>query len=338
MDPITLALLGSGAISAVSGIAQYLQSKGATNANQSDLNQLKDLASKIQQPNFNVASIPPAQLKVLQQYSPSIAQYVPQKSPELVKAMSAGAQAGRGAQNAALDTYSRTASTGSDALNDAAQQKALHQAEANTGSAIATTNQRLQQQGMGTGSGLGYASQIAQASGSQDALANAGQQNASDQYNRRMLATQNQASLGGQIRNEDVSQEQANANTLNDFNRNVASMGNQYNQYAAGVQNQGQQYNLQNNQDVYNQNKTNEYTNNVANRNYGNTQAQQTYGNSINKLNTQFGLTNMQNTQNTQASQNNNRAIQGLGDAANTGVMAYNSYSRKPKDPSQGTY
>jgi hypothetical protein len=337
MDPITLALLGSGAISAVSGIAQFLQNRGANQANQGELNQLKDLASKIQQPDFDIREIPPAQLRVLQQYSPQIAQYVPQKSPELVKAMSAGAVAGRNAQNQALDTYSRTALSGTDPLLEQAQQRAMQQAAAQSGSAIATSQQNLQRQGMGVGSGLGYATQLAQAAGSQDALANAGQANAADQYQRRMLATQNQASLGGQLRSEDVSQEQANANAMNEFNRNVASMGNQYNQYAAQQNNQAQQFNLGQNQDVYNQNQQARYNNQLQNRNYGNQQKQQTYDNSLGKLNTQFGLSNNQQKLNTQQAQTNNQAFQGLADAGNTGIMAYNSYNRKKK-PEEGAY
>jgi hypothetical protein len=338
MDPITLALLGSSAISAVSGIAQFIQNRGANAANQGELNQLKELAGKLQQPDFDVRDIPPAQLRVLQQYSPQIATYVPQKSPELVKAMSAGAVAGRNAQNNALDTYSRTALSGTDPLLEQAQQRAMQQAAAQSGSAIATSQQNLQRQGMGTGSGLGYATQLAQAAGSQDALANAGQANAADQYNRRILATQNAAQLGGVMRGEDVSQEQANANAMNEFNKNVASMGNTYNQYAAGQNNAAQQFNMQQNQNAYETNTNNRYTNAVANRDYSNKQKQQTYDNNLNRLNTQFALGNNQQKLNTQGAQTNNQAIQGLGDAANTGVMAYNAYNRPDKETNPTGY
>ena len=335
MEPITAALLASGAVSAVTGIAQFLQNRGADAANQAEVNQLKDLVKKIQQPDFDVRDIPYPQLKVLEQYSPQIAQFVPQKSPELVKAMSAGAVAGRNAQQNALDTYSRTALSGTDPLLEQAQQRAMQQAAAQSGSAIATSQQNLQRQGMGVGSGLGYATQLAQAAGSQDALANAGQANAADQYQRRMLATQNASQLGGQIRGDDISLEQSRADAMNAFNSKVVDMTNDNNRYVAGIQNAANQQNIAQNQDVYGQNQMGAYTSKMNQRNYGNDMKQKGFDNTLSKANSQFSLSNNQQKLNTQAAQTNNQAFQGLGDAANTGIMAYN---RPDKQATPGGY
>ena len=330
MDPVTAALLASAGTSAATGIAQYLNSSAAQGANQDELNQLKQLASQIQQPNFNVANIPPAQLQVLQQYAPSIAQYVPQKSPQLVSALSTNAQQGQNAQLQALQQNQQVAKTGTDPLLQMAQQQALNQASQAAGSEIATANQRAQQQGMAPGGGMAYAAQLSQAAGAQNALANAGIQNAAGAYERQAAATNNAAQLGGQLYNQDVNLQSQNANTLNQYNQNVAQMGNAYNQYVAGQQNQAQQYNLGQNQSTANQNVANQYSNAVNNRNYANQQAQQGYQNALTGLNTQFGLGNQQMNITNQGAQNNARALTGLSDTGANLAMGYANYNRNP--------
>lgn len=335
MDPITLALLGSAGVSAVGGIMSFLSSKDADNASQKELNELKRLAAAIREPDFDVTTIPPAQLKVLEQYAPTIAQFVPEKTPELVKAMSTGAQAGRRAQTSALEQYENVARDGSDPLLDMARARALRDAAAASGSAIATANQNMAQRGMTPGGGLAYAAQLSQAAGAQDALANAGQANAADQYNRRMSAMGNAAQLGGSIRGEDVALESGNLGTLNDYNRRIADMGNQYNQYSSGLQNQARQFNIGQNQSTANANVENAYNTRVMNRNYANDRAQQTYGNKLDKLGIQSGQGRAQIAQNFQAAQTTNKGIQGLTDAATTGLMAYGDYAnKKPKKAS----
>jgi len=335
MDPITLALLGSAGVSAIGGIMGFLNSKDANEASQKELNELKKLAAAIREPDFDVSTIPPAQLKVLEQYSPQIASFVPEKPPELVQAMSMGAQKGRGAQSRALEQFEQISQEGTDPLLEMARARALRDAAAASGSAIATSNQNMAQRGMTPGGGLNYAAQLSQAAGAQDALANAGQSAAADQYQRRMAAMGSAADLGSRIRSEDVALESGNLGTLNDYNRRIADMGNQYNQYASGLQNQARQFNIGQNQTTANANVENAYNNRIMNRNYANDRAQQAYGNKLDKLGVQTGQGRAQMTQNQQTAATMNQGIQGLTDAATTGLMAYGQY-KMPKASGTG--
>jgi hypothetical protein len=331
MDPLTIALLASGAVSLGTGVAQYLNSSQAAASNKRETEALKKLVDDIQDPEFNVEDIPPAQLKVLQQFSPVIAQFVPQKSPELVKALSLGATRGRAASLNALESLESVARSGSDPLLDLQNAQAAQAAAAASGSAIASINQNMAQRGAGPGSGLGYAAALQQASSAQDALGQQGLQNNANAYQRRMAALQGSADLGSRMRQEDVSLEASNAQVLNDYNARMAAIGNEYNRYTAGEEKDARLFNLGQAQQVSDRNILGAQQQLIANRDYGNEIRQKQFQNKLGKLTPQFGISKSTTEQNTELAGVQNRGLQALGDGINTGIAGYTDYSRKPK-------
>lgn len=327
MDPITGALVIGGVASLGSGIAQWLNSREAQKASAAETKRLQGLLDKIQEPTFDTRDITPQELRVLEQYSPQIAQFVEEPSPELVQAMSEGAQKGRRTQLDSLDKFQELAKTGNDPILALQQARAQRQAASQAASARTTLDEANQRRGIGLGSGVGYAGQMQAIQDAQLQQALAGEQANADAYQRQVLNLQNAANLGGQIRNEDVDLESRNVGALNDYNRRIADMRNTYNQYATGLQNNAQMFNQQQNQNVYQQNVANRYNAQVANRDYANDAAQNVYGNKLRKLGINSELAGQRRADAQMNAQINNRAIQGVSDAVNTGAMTYASYN-----------
>lgn len=338
MDPITGALVIGGAASLGSGLFQWLNSREAQKATEKERQRMQELLDKVQDPQFDTRDINPEEIRVLQQYSPQIAAFVPEKSPELVKAMSEGAQKGRQAQTDSLAKFQELAQTGVDPILALQQARAQRQAQSQAQSAQRSIDELNQRRGVNLGSGVGLASQMQAIQNAQLQQALSGEQANADAYQRQVLNLQNAAQLGGQIRNEDVDLEARNLGAINDYNRRMASMQNDYNRYRADTANQAQMTNIDRNQRAYEANINNRYNAARDNRQNQNTIAQQQYGNRLDKLGLQMGISNQraQDYQNRAAI--NNRAIQGVSDAVNTGAMAYGQSNDPLRKSQQNAY
>lgn len=184
-----------------------------------------------------------------------------------------------------------------------------------------------QRRGVGLGSGVGYASQMQAIQDAQLQQALAGEQASADAYQRQVLNLGNAANLGSQVRDQDVDLESRNVGALNDYNRRIADTRSNYNQYATGLRNQAQMYNQQQGQQVYEQNVGNRYNAARDNRAYSNDMAQNEYGNKLRKLGINSEIAGQRRADAQMNAQINNRAIQGVSDAANTGAMTYAAYN-----------
>jgi hypothetical protein len=338
MDPITGALVIGGAASLGSGIFQWLNSKEAQRATDRERAQMQELLNKVQDPQFDTRDINPQEIRVLEQYSPQIAALVPEKSPELIQAMSEGSQKGRQAQTDSLAKFQELAKSGVDPILALQQARAQRQAQAQAQSSQRSIDELNQRRGVNLGSGVGLASQMQAIQNAQLQQALAGEQANAEAYQRQALNLQNAANLGGQIRNEDVDLEARNLGAINDYNRRMAGMQNEYGRYRADTTNQAQMTNIDRNQRAYEANIGNRYNAARDNRQNQNTIAQQQYGNRLDKLGLQMGISNQRAQDNQNRAAINNRAIQGVSDAVNTGALAYGQSNDPLRKSQQNAY
>ena len=98
MDPVTIGILGS---AVVGGISQFMNSQAANGANAAEIQQLQGLVNKIQQPNFNPASLTPQDYAVVGKYAPQVAQHVQEMNPTLINQGSAAISQGQQAASEA---------------------------------------------------------------------------------------------------------------------------------------------------------------------------------------------------------------------------------------------
>jgi hypothetical protein len=274
MDPITIGILATAAVSAIS---QYQNSQDAKKAAGKDQKKIQDIFDKLQAPAFdetgtpapqyNMAQLTPEDYKVLQQYVPAAAQYVKEANPTVIKE-TADTQTGRSAQRDALTKLRDIATTGKD---PAMQAKLLQASQAADRTAQQQTQSILQDENRRGFLGSGTALQ-ARLSGSSDAMARSadqGTQSAIESYRNQLQAVRDSASLGGQLRDQDVSMQAKNADIMNAYNSRNARSQQDYENNRADTLNTGMRFNIGQNQDAANRNtaQNNAYAVNERNRN-----------------------------------------------------------------------
>lgn len=248
MEPVTTALLAiQGAAMVGNFVTGLMAAKDAKKINQETYERLAKTALQYQQEMEGIlppgtVSLPKLQefKRVVSDYVPEIAQYVPEATPQQVT--ESGVTTERQAQKQALQQYGRLAQAGYDPIAAAQQEAALSAGAAQASVARQTALREAAQRGMaGTGletlAGMGAAEQ-AGVEGRQAALA---AQQAAGQ--RRLSALGQYANLAGQMRQQGAETERANVGVMNAFNERMARNLNQYNQYVAELKNQAQMQN-----------------------------------------------------------------------------------------------
>ena len=177
----------------------------------------------------------------LKEYLPEIAQFYEQQAPELITEF--GSSKEKAAQNKALSKYSQLADTGTDAISDAAQEKALYEADAAAKQRRAVLLRQMAESGLG-GSGQGILAGIA--GGQQDDLAQrqASLDAAAEAQKRRLGALDSMSNLASNMRTANTNVETQNRQIMNQFNQNTANARNLYNQQVAMTRNDAQKYNM----------------------------------------------------------------------------------------------
>ena len=339
-------------IMAASAIAQYMQSEKARGANKDELDKLHAVYAKIQQPGFDESGSPapkfdataltPEDYKLIGKYSPQFASYVQEKAPQVLQENTA-TTAGRSAQMDALSRLKGVAGSDTDPQMQAQQLQASRSAGADAES----RNQSIlaQESRQGTlGSGGALAAQLQGSSASMDREAMTGQQTAADAYRNRLSALKDSASLGGQIRSDDMSMQSRNADIINSFNSRAAANSQNYQNMLASQSNDAQRYNLDRQQGIANQNTSMHNQYDVMNRQrddqnatttanwqnaqkqYLNSLKQQGFGDQMAQAGSQVQLGGMTMGQNNQQAADKNAAINGVGQAAGTwGMASYNN-------------
>lgn len=299
---------------AVAAVAMFANSEQARRANAADRKRINNLVNSLQDPNFNVSKIDPEDFAVLEKYSPEVADFVVEQAPELVKAVSQGAVAGRDAQMEALERYRGLGKTGEDTQSRILRDQALQAAQIQNQGQQAAIMDRFARQGQ-AGSGNQLVAQLmAQQAAGQNATQSS-QDAANQAYNVRLDALKSGAQLGGQIRNEDIDLEAMNTDRMNAYNQRFAANKNAYNQNAADTRNQGQLFNLKTKQALGNAKyqAAQDYQNRL------NDMEQQKFNNQANRINMLSGNAATNMNARTGEAQDRNNIISGAMDM-------YNSY------------
>lgn len=323
------AIIGGSAV--VGGIANYMASKEAQKLAKNQIARLEAIAGSIEQPNFDARMLSLEDYELAAKYIPELAAYIEEQRPEIVRAASPGAIAGRQAQMESLDRYRGLAQTGEDMQSRILNSQALKAAQIQNQGQQEAVKQNFAQRGMG-GSTMEYVQALmAQQSAGQNAN-NAAQNAAMQAYNTRLDAVRNSANLGGQIRGEDVAMESKNADIINNYNQRMAAAKNQHGRYIADTRNSAQQQNIAAQQAIMNANTSqkNQYKqdyqtmlNNIQN---------QKYNAQLGKANVQIGVgaQNLQNIQ--QNAQGNRDLINSLVSGATKGASTYAAYGSKDEE------
>lgn len=265
MEPLT-ALLISGGIQGVAALAAMYQGMKAQEANQAELNRIKDMWDKVVPPDYNMdittppeiissfppppnldfSSITPEDYKVVSQYAPAITPYIQEKFPELIE-MGAEGKEGKTAMLDALREYQRIGKQENDPALMAQMRRAQNDAMASSQSRAKGIEQDFARRG-NLGSTNQLASQIAAGEGQINRQADLESQALAEAYRNRLEAMRQSAGIGEAVSNQDFSQKQANANIINNYNQRFSTQAQNQANLSNQIQNEGQRFNIGQNQ------------------------------------------------------------------------------------------
>lgn len=357
---------GVAAVAVVTGLIQAYQSEKARGANSAKLKEIERMfaqivppeydisintppqyvTEKLQGANLDLSSITPEQFKVMGTYAPEAAQYVAEANPQLVQQTATG-QEGRQSQIDSLREFKKLMSGENPELK-ARMQEAANASQSQAQSREQSLLQDSQRRGT-LGSGVSFAAMLQGNSDSMLGGAQAGRDAAVEAYRAKLQGTQQAGTMGRQLAQDELGQQQTNADIINQFNQRTSRNYQEYLNNRQQLANQAQMFNLQNAQDIGNKNVAQgnefavmnqknknalgqqQYENARGERNYADSQAEklaqwaaqekarqndlktQTYQNSIAKANGMAGLGGQQMQQTTQNAQDRNAIIGAVG-------------------------
>jgi hypothetical protein len=376
MDPLTIGLAVGLGTQVVSGLMQYYNAekeRGATRKRLKEIEAMFDaivppefnvkifddprLAESIPLPALNLQAITPEQYRVVGQFVPAVASFMAEANPQLVQATEVANQ-GRSAQMEALQRFRQKAS---GEFDPELQQMLLESSDRARGEAQSRQASILQdaaRRGQ-LGSGVMMGSQMQAAGDAMRTNALESQRAAAEAYRNRMAAAAQAASLGGQIRQSEMSEQARNADIINAFNERTSQRYQNWAQYAADQANRAQTYNLDRAQRVADANVQTgndfaRYNREMYNQGQGtlfdarraqkqdilsveaarNAVLQQRFANDIAKAQGRAGIAQAGIQANNQFTRDQNQAIQGVGDAASkTAFMAGRYYQPGQPEP-----
>lgn len=358
------------AIAAAVALAQLYQAEKARGANERRLRELQAdfdrlvppeynlspmdppafIKQSVPEPSFNMADVTPEQFKLIGKYTPQIAAKVAEQRPELLKE-SAAAKEGRSAQMNALQRLKAISQQESDPELAQALANANRQAQIQAQSRQQSILQDMARRG-GLTSGMGVAAQLQSSSDAMERHAMQSQAAAAEQYRNRLAALRDSATLGGQIRGDEMAMEGRNVDIINDFNARTARSAQDWQNRRADVLNDAQRQNLAAEQRVADANvdTRNKYAQaqqerrdqllryldqrRMGERAYQNDLTQREadwrrgerdnqnalksrmYGDALQRMQGKHGMVGEYNALETQRAQDRNAAIQGFGNAA----------------------
>jgi hypothetical protein len=329
-------LIIAGGVALGSAIMQYINSKKGRELAAAERAKLEALLAKVQDPQFDASALNPEDYRVVQQYVPQGAPFIEEVAPQLTKAQSEGAKAGREAQMNALERLSQLSTSDRDPLMDLQASQALQKAGvANQGRVGAITESFARR-----GQGGGPQEMLAQMLGSQQSneMANQSMTNLAVEAQRRKLqALADSAQLGGQIRGEDVALESRNNDILNQFNQRFAARRQGWEDARADMLNDAQRANIDRAQGVADRNVSTRNQFAVDNRNRYNDVEGKKWGVSMDRLGRQSNLGGMARDDIAANTNAQNQAVSGASGAAISSLDRYYGNKKKPQDD-EGAY
>lgn len=306
-------IVALGAISAASTLAQFINSERGRALAREERARLENLISKLESPQFDTQMLTPPELKVLEVYTPEVAQLIYEEDPELVTADSARAMRGKAAQEATLSRLEAIAS-GQDPLGDAELVRAINRAVEESGSQRDAILADMARQGISPSSSAYGLMQSQVAGQSQKNMFDASLNAAIAERQRRQQAMGESANLGGRMLQSEIDLERMNDNIINAINQRNTQARRNYLTNRANTLNEAQLMNQKNRQRVYEANAMNVFNEQKRAQELRNKQVQADYNTQRDKLNAFVGNTRMPEI--TEETQGRNQAIQGLGNAA----------------------
>lgn len=329
-------LVIAGGIVLGSAIMQYMNSQKGRELAAAERDKLEALLAKVQDPQFDASALTPEDYRVVQQYVPQGAPFIEEVAPQITKAQSEGAKAGREAQMNALGRLSQLSTSDRDPLMDLQASQALQKAGvANQGRVGAITESFARR-----GQGGGPQEMLAQMLGSQQSneMANQSMTNLAVEAQRRKLqALADSAQLGGQIRGEDVALESRNNDILNQFNQRFAARKQAWEDARADMLNAAQRANIDLAQGVADRNVSTRNQFAVDNRNRYNDVEGKKWGVSMDRLGRQSNLGGMARDDIAANTNAQNQAVSGASGAAISSLDRYYGNKKKPQDD-EGAY
>lgn len=314
-------------IAAASTIAQFINSERGRELTRKERKRLEKLIDKLEAPQFDTSMLTPPELKVLETYTPEVAEMVYEVDPELIDADSDRAIAGKAAQDAALSQFQAIAS-GQDPLGDVAIVKAINDAIESSGAQRQAILADMARKGVSPSSSAFAQLQFGQEAQSQKNMFDASLNAALAERARRDRALGQSAELGGRILGFETDLEARNANIINELNRRNTQARRQYLTNKANALNEAQRYNQEQRQRLYEANALGRYNAQREARDLKNRQVEALYRTERDKLGMKTGNARFGDIAET--TQGRNQAIQGLSDAAIMGAMLSGKQSSQP--------
>lgn len=281
------AIIAGGALA--TAVMNNSEAAKARGAKKDEIERMKAIAAALKNPQFDTRLLLPEDYALAEKYSPALAEYIQQKAPVLVQANSQGAVAGRQAQMQTLGKFQNLAQTGEDAQSQMLRENAMNAAARQNAAQQGAIKSRFEQQGRG-GSAMDYVSSLIAQQGANQAAHGSAQDAAMQAYNTRIQAARDAAQLGGRIRGEDVDVESQNANTINNYNSQMANSYQRYLNERADTQNRAQMYNIEMTQKVKNANTAQKNAAILGHQGVINGQRQAQFNNDVNRGNIAIGV------------------------------------------------
>jgi len=314
------------AISAASAIAQYLNSERGAKLREKERKRLEGMIQTLTAPDLDITSIPPEDLKLLEKYVPQVAEMVYEAAPELVTGTERGKK-GALAQEAALAQFEQAArglDRGENVYLVDALNRAVEQSMADRASIIAD----MQRRGVAPSSQQFASMQQAQAGQSQKAMYQAALQAALQGQQRRDVARQQAAGLGGQILGYETELERMNDAIINEVNRRNTQARRDYNTNRANAMNQANMFNIERAQRVADANVAARNAERIRAQDLYNKQQLLNYQTEADKLSMMAGQSRIPDIADRIGMQN--QAMQGVSDAAMMAALLGGKYLSSP--------
>jgi len=279
---------------------------------------LEKLINKLEAPQFDTQQLTPPELKVLETYTPEVADLIYEADPELITADSERAIEGKQAQDAALSRFQAIA-RGDDPLGDVEIVKAINDAIEASGSQRNAILADMARQGISPSSSAYGQLQFQNAGQSQKNMFDASLNAAIAERQRRAQATGESANLGGKILGFETDLERMNDQIINQINQRNTQARRQYLTNRANTLNEAQRYNIGERQRISEANLNNIFRSQQAAQDLRNKQIQANYAADRDRLRMLVG--NNRFPEITESTQGRNQAIQGLSNAAMIGAM-----------------
>lgn len=368
-------LVVAGVAMAVGALMQYYNSEKARGATAERLKAIEKLFEKVKPPDidlsvyddpklagtipvgaYDFSKITPEEYKLVAKIAPEAAPYVAEQAPQVVKATQAATE-GRGAQLDALRRFRSIADGEDDPQFQQLMLEASRKARGDAQSRQASILQNFQRRGV-AGPGAELALQSGEASDAMQTQALESQRAAADAYRNRLQALSQGATLGGNIRESEMSEQKTNADIINDYNQRSSKRYQDWLQTRADAIYQARVEEEKMKQGIDDANVGNRNKYKIEDLERRNRLTSQQRGERVNEREYQLGLEKTRTGAKQQKFANEmdiargkaglqqqginylrddtrdrNQAIQGTTDTIGAGAMYYDQSSRKPPTP-----